>query len=239
MPVIVRIGPFCHGEIRNGSIPDWLFARPVDVRSNQPLYLSYVKRLYGEIGRQLQGLYYKDGGPIIGCQLENEMQHSASPWGVNYPGEPLDFTVASYDIDYAMIGVSVMDKKVTTAELGEEHMRTLKRMAQEEGIITPFYTATGWGNAAVIDNEAIPVTSAYTYPFWEEPRMSPFCMFKDIHRVPDYAPVRYDAERFPSFCAEMGAGIQMIYRRRPIVTARAAQVLICLLYTSPSPRDRG
>lgn len=118
MPVIVRIGPFCHGEIRNGSIPDWLFARPVDVRSNQPLYLSYVKRLYGEIGRQLQGLYYKDGGPIIGCQLENEMQHSASPWGVNYPGEPLDFTVASYDIDYAMIGVSVMDKKVTTAELG-------------------------------------------------------------------------------------------------------------------------
>ena len=121
------------------------------------------------------------------------MQHSASPWGVNYPGEPLDFTVASYDIDYAMIGVSVMDKKVTTAELGEEHMRTLKRMAQEEGIITPFYTATGWGNAAVIDNEAIPVTSAYTYPFWEEPRMSPFCMFKDIHRVPDYAPVRYDA----------------------------------------------
>lgn len=87
------------------------------------------------------------------------MQHSASPWGVNYPGEPLDFTVASYDIDYAMIGVSVMDKKVTTAELGEEHMRTLKRMAQEEGIITPFYTATGWGNAAVIDNEAIPVTS--------------------------------------------------------------------------------
>ena len=226
MPVIVRIGPFCHGEIRNGSIPDWLFARPVDVRSNQPLYLSYVKRLYGEIGRQLQGLYYKDGGPIIGCQLENEMQHSASPWGVNYPGEPLDFTVASYDIDYAMIGVSVMDKKVTTAELGEEHMRTLKKMAQEEGIITPFYTATGWGNAAVIDNEAIPVTSAYTYPFWEEPRMSPFCMFKDIHRVPDYAPVRYDAERFPSFCAEMGAGIQMIYRRRPIVTARAAQALM-------------
>ena len=56
--------------------------------------------------------------------------------------------------------------------------------------------------------------------------MSPFCMFKDIHRVPDYAPVRYDAERFPSFCAEMGAGIQMIYRRRPIVTARAAQVLM-------------
>lgn len=226
MPVIVRIGPFCHGEMRQGSIPDWLFARPVDVRSNQPLYLKYVRRLYHEIGQQLRGLYYKDGGPIIGCQIENEMQHSAAPWGVNYPGEPLDFTVASYDIDYAMIGVSVMDKEVTTAELGEEHMRTLKRMAEEEGIITPFYTATGWGNSAVLDNEAIPVTSAYTYPFWEEPRMSQFCMFKDLHAVPDYAPVRYDATQFPSFCAEMGVGIQMNYSRRPLVTARAAQALM-------------
>ena len=26
MPVIVRIGPFCHGEIRSGGLPDWLFA---------------------------------------------------------------------------------------------------------------------------------------------------------------------------------------------------------------------
>ena len=34
MDVIVRIGPFCHGEIRNGGLPDWLFARPVEVRSN-------------------------------------------------------------------------------------------------------------------------------------------------------------------------------------------------------------
>ena len=80
-------------------------------------------------------LYYKDGGPIIGCQLENEMQHSASPWGVNYPGEPLDFTVASYDIDYAMIGVSVMDKKVTTARQ-EEHMYVPQKNGTGRGIIT-------------------------------------------------------------------------------------------------------
>ena len=26
MPVIVRIGPWCHGEIRSGGFPDWLFA---------------------------------------------------------------------------------------------------------------------------------------------------------------------------------------------------------------------
>lgn len=33
MKVIVRIGPFCHGEIRNGGLPDWLFGRPFSVRS--------------------------------------------------------------------------------------------------------------------------------------------------------------------------------------------------------------
>lgn len=226
MPVIVRIGPFCHGEMRQGSFPDWLFAKPLEVRSNDPLYLKYVKRLYHEIGQQLKGLYYKDGGPIIGCQLENEMQHSAAPWGVNYPGEPMDFTTADSDKDFTLIGVGVQEKEISTTELGDRHMQTLLQMAKDEGIITPFYTATGWGYAAVLGNEGIPVTSAYTYPFWEKPRMSQFCMFKDLHKDPDYSPVRYNPEDFPSFCAEMGAGIQMIYNRRPIVTARAAQALM-------------
>lgn len=223
---VVRIGPFCHGEIRNGGLPDWLFAKPLEIRSNDANYLKYVKRLYEEIGRQLEGLYYKDGGTIIGTQIENEHQHSAAPWGITYPGEPKDMTSATYDANITMIGVSVQDKKITTADLGNLHMKTLKKMAEEAGIQTPLYTATGWGNVAVIGEEAIPVTAAYTYPFWAKPGMSPFCMFKDIQKNPDYAPVRYDTEKYPSFCAEMGVGIQMIYTRRPIVTAKAAEALM-------------
>lgn len=223
---VVRIGPFCHGEIRNGGLPDWLFVKPLEIRSNDANYLKYVKRLYEEIGRQLEGLYYKDGGTIIGTQIENEHQHSAAPWGITYPGEPKDMTSATYDANITMIGVSVQDKKITTADLGNLHMKTLKKMAEEAGIQTPLYTATGWGNAAVIGEEAIPVTAAYTYPFWAKPGMSPFCMFKDIQKNPDYAPVRYDTEKYPSFCAEMGVGIQMIYTRRPIVTAKAAEALM-------------
>lgn len=226
MWTMVRIGPFCHGEIRNGGLPDWLFAKPLEIRSNDANYLKYVKRLYEEIGRQLEGLYYKDGGTIIGTQIENEHQHSAAPWGITYPGEPKDMTSATYDANITMIGVSVQDKKITTADLGDLHMKTLKKMAEEAGIQTPLYTATGWGNAAVIGEEAIPVTAAYTYPFWAKPGMSPFCMFKDIQKNPDYAPVRYDTEKYPSFCAEMGVGIQMIYTRRPIVTAKAAEALM-------------
>ena len=111
--------------------------------------------------------------------------------------------------------------------MGDKHMRILKRMAEEAGIVTPFYTATGWGNAAVIEGEAIPVTAAYTYPFWDKvPQMSPFLLFKDLTREADYAPTRYNPQDYPSFCAEMGAGIQMIYASRPIVTAKAAEGLM-------------
>lgn len=41
--VIVRLGPFDHGEIRNGGLPDWLMGKPVMIRSNDPGYLFYVK----------------------------------------------------------------------------------------------------------------------------------------------------------------------------------------------------
>ena len=227
MPVIVRIGPFCHGEMRSGAIPEWIFAKALEVRSDDPEYLKYVDRLYGEIAKQIQGLYYKDGGPIVGCQLENEMQHSAAPWAICYPQEPNDYTAASWNAAEAAIGVEGGHKTATGAEAGNEHMRTLYKLARKHGIITPYYTVTGWGNAAVLDNKAIPVTSAYTYPFWENPpRKSPFMMFKDIHADPDYSPVRYNPTDFPSFCAEMGAGIQMVYHSRPIVTAKAAEALM-------------
>lgn len=225
--VIVRIGPFDHGEIRNGGFPDWLFTKPLDVRSDDPLYLHYTGLLYDQIAQQLKGLYYKDGGPIIGIQIENEHQHSAATWCINYPGEPGDYTAATYDEEFTMVGVSVQDKQITTAERGNQHMRTLKRMAEERGMVTPIYTVTGWGNAAVLGNEAIPVTAAYPYPVWGDIHAkSEFCTFKDLHRQPDYAPVRYRPEDFPSFCAEMGAGIQMTYDKRPVIDPRGAETMM-------------
>lgn len=66
-----RIGPWAHGEARNGGLPDWVLAKG-DTRKNNPVYLEEVRQYYAEIGKQLRGLYWKDGGPIIGIQLENE-----------------------------------------------------------------------------------------------------------------------------------------------------------------------
>jgi hypothetical protein len=75
--VWVRAGPWAHGEVRNGGLPDWLLAK-TKVRQNDPAYLRHVARFYNQIARQLTGLYWKDGGPIVGVQIENEY-HSSGP----------------------------------------------------------------------------------------------------------------------------------------------------------------
>lgn len=224
--VIVRIGPFDHGEIRNGGLPDWLYSMPVDVRSNDKLYLHYAKQLFTQIATQLKGLYYKDNGPIIGIQLENEHQHAAAGWALSYMGRT-EFTSAGYDEAFAHLEISPEQKKITTAKLGDEHMMTLKQMAEELGMIVPIYTATGWGNAAVLGNEGLPVCAAYPYATWTDvTARSPYCLFTDLHKKPDYSPVRYRSEDYPVVYAEMGCGIQMGYSLRPKVYPKGIATML-------------
>jgi hypothetical protein len=71
MLVVARIGPWAHGEVRSGGFPDWVVKRG-NTRQNDPFYLQSVRTFYGQIGKQLNGLLWKDGGPVIGIQLENE-----------------------------------------------------------------------------------------------------------------------------------------------------------------------
>ena len=75
LQVVVRCGPWCHGEVRNGGFPDWA-ARRTDwmPRSTDPKFLAAVRALYGEIAAQLRGLLWKDGGPVVGLQVDNEFR---------------------------------------------------------------------------------------------------------------------------------------------------------------------
>jgi len=81
--VYPRIGPWAHGEVRNGGFPDWLAAKG-PTRVDDSTFLSYVQRFYAEIGRQLDGLLWKDGGPVIGIQIENEYSNRAPNGGEGY-----------------------------------------------------------------------------------------------------------------------------------------------------------
>ena len=78
MPVVLRIGPFCHGEARSGGIPDWLFAKNVKLRSEDADFLAEVRKWYTAIFQQVDGLQWKDGGPVIACQFDNEFHGKGS-----------------------------------------------------------------------------------------------------------------------------------------------------------------
>ena len=72
MPVVLRMGPFCHGEARNGGIPDFVVKSGCKLRSEDPQFLAFTERFYRQIFTQVQGLQWKDGGPVIAAQFDNE-----------------------------------------------------------------------------------------------------------------------------------------------------------------------
>ncbi|MDQ0297997.1 hypothetical protein J2S78_000405 [Salibacterium salarium] len=201
--VILRIGPFNHGEARNGGMPDWLFGRPFELRSNDESYLSFVSKYFQEIGKQIQGLCFKDGGPIIGTQLENEFQHAAAPWEMT-TGTSNSWMPGGRD--------------------GDAHIKKLKHLAIQTGIDTPIYTATAWGGAAAPTDSVLPLWGGYAYWPWifygdvEEHPATPSFIFRDYHNndVPetfDFEP-NYQPESLPFACAEMGGGMTVFYNYR-------------------------
>ena len=77
LKVLVRCGPWCHGEVRNGGFPDWVQAhKDWKLRSTDTNFLAAVKVLYTQIGTQLHGELWKDGGAVIGIQVDNEFRGS-------------------------------------------------------------------------------------------------------------------------------------------------------------------
>ncbi|MGR0321224.1 beta-galactosidase [Agromyces sp. ZXT2-3] len=72
LDVVVRIGPWCHGEVRGGGFPDWVSAASVAHRTDDPAYLELVRGWFGAIGRELAPLCGPDS-PIVGIQVENEL----------------------------------------------------------------------------------------------------------------------------------------------------------------------
>lgn len=203
--VILRVGPFCHGEVRNGGLPDWLFGRSFDVRSNDEGYLKYVHKLFQEIGSQAAGLMFKDGGPVIGIQLENELNAAAALW---------ELTAKQGD-EYLSGGVS--------GEEGSQHMRILKQYAVEAGMVAPIYTSTGWGEAPFLEDEVLPLYGGYAYTPWSiseqnpEQKPTPEYLFMNYHdeqaETGEFNPP-YARTKYPFACCEMGGGMQTWYLSR-------------------------
>jgi len=72
LELVLRIGPWAHGEARNGGFPDWVQDAAVRHRSDDPAYLALVREWFGQLAAALDGRA-RPGGPIIGIQVENEL----------------------------------------------------------------------------------------------------------------------------------------------------------------------
>ena len=83
MYVVLRVGPFCHGEVYQGGFPDWVVENSINnpkewkLRTLAPGFIEATTNLYNNIFAQVNGLQWKDGGPIVGMQIENECR---GPW---------------------------------------------------------------------------------------------------------------------------------------------------------------
>ena len=120
MPCILRIGPWCHGEVIRGGFPKRI-NKLTKKRCDSPKYLAEVEEFW-------QGLYkevkpFLDGETVIGIQLENE-----------YTGST-------------------------------EHIRTLRKIAEEIGYKAPFFTMTAWPSGKP-DNDFLPMVGGYPDAPW-------------------------------------------------------------------------
>lgn len=209
MWVILRIGPYAHGECRNGGLPDWLFGRPFEVRSNDPEYLAYVERYFNEIGKQVSDLMFTKGGPVIAVQLENEYMAACSPWEIT---------------------VTQNREWITHGNGGLEHMEHLQELAEKAGLKTAFYTCTGWGDAPYVDGEMLPLWGGYAYwpwIFWdgadccEHPATYGY-RFENKHDENAYDGF---SKKYPFACCEMGGGMQVWYPYRFVVEPESVEAM--------------
>ena len=97
MPVVLRLGPFCHGEVRNGGIPDWVFTKGCRLREQNSVFLGLAEKLYRQIFTQVQGLQWKDGGPVIAAQFDNEYRgHGAYLMALKQIAQKIGFDLPFY-----------------------------------------------------------------------------------------------------------------------------------------------
>ncbi|MHA6524961.1 beta-galactosidase [Tessaracoccus sp. G1721] len=198
LDVIVRMGPWAHGEARHGGFPDWLIELGLHTRTNDPAYLELVRRLYAEIIAQLSGLTHADGGPVVGVQMDNELydqpQHLAALRGI---AEGLGLNVPIW----------------TATGWGG---------AQVPETLLPVYSAYSEGFWEDTDVEW-PANASFHFRYTEV--RDDLSVGKDLREAldgitlgPDEVALK-DDDALPFATCELGGGMHVAYHRRPLVSA--------------------
>lgn len=200
MKVHLRFGPYCNAEIKNGGLPDWIVNnKNLITRSNDPLYLEYTRRWYQAVYYQVKGLLWKDGGPVMALQLENEYVR---------PG---------------MIVSHLLNLKKMAVEIGfDVPLYSMTHWMDSEypkGEIVPyagFYIEAPW--TASGKNE-IPTSN---FEFFTYNRLSDNIGTDIIKIEGDVESLSGENNDSPFFTCEIGVGTTAFYQRRAVVPEEMA-----------------
>lgn len=192
LDVVIRIGPWAHGECRNGAFPDWLLKKDYKLRDNNEEYLAVVKKWYQSIYNEVKGLFYKDGGNIIAVQIENEFVDNAKHLAkLKEIAVECGFIAPIYTVTgwNSASGAKIPVDEVVPVFGGyceapwENHMNRLSP--------SPHYFFNRMRNDSAIGTDLIAKTQT---DGWQLPY-----------------------ERYPFATCELGGGIEVTHHRRPII----------------------
>ena len=196
--VFLRIGPWVHGEVRNGGFPDWLQEKEqegVKLRSNDEQYLAYVKRYWQQVFDQVKGFLYQDGGPIIGLQIENEYGHVGGLQGEAGETHMRTLTALAKEIGFQV-------PLYTATGWGGACIGDLLP-------VMGGYCEAPW------DQRTCELEANANYVF---SHIRNDALIACDHHVE--GAVTFDESKFPYLTAEMGGGMQVTRHRRPVATGR-------------------
>ena len=194
--VFLRIGPWAHGEVRNGGFPDWvvrLGEEGVLLRSNDERYLQKVERYWKQVFSQVKGQMHEDGGPVIGIQIENEYGHVGGLRGEAGEAHMRTLTALAKRIGFRTPlytatgwgGACIGDLlPVMGGYCDAPWDRSIDRLAPNANFVFSHLR-----NDALIAND---------------------------HHTEDA--LTFDESRFPYLTAELGGGLQVTSHRRPVAS---------------------
>lgn len=193
LDVVLRIGPWAHGECRNGGFPDWLLRKPIKIRGNYPEYMEKARIWYEKIYEQVEGKFYKDGGNIIAIQLENELVDDAEhllalkKLAVEIGFEVPIYTVTGWNSKY---GAQIPVDDVLPVFGG--------------------YADAPWAE----ERQQLPLSHHYVF----DKNRNDSAVGVDIIKDTDESGWRMPYEKYPYITCEIGPGLQPTHHRRPIIT---------------------
>ncbi|MCG2586797.1 beta-galactosidase [Massilia sp. TS11] len=193
LQVFLRVGPWVHAEVRYGGLPDWIVER-LPTRRDDPRYLAEVAHFFNAIGQQVRGLLWKDGGPVIGVQLENEYNLGGAGQGAGHI-RTLKSLVRAAGLDVPYYTVTGWDQTLYPS-----------------GEVTPVfgsYPDEPWAASS----KALGPKESYAFRFGTRVSGDLGAQTKGGRQ----GTAETDSARTPFLGAEYGAGLPAMYRRRTLL----------------------